>query len=179
MPDFCFNLAIYLCSFYRIHDSVKKEEACSDEEDDYGGSDFLCTVPPMFNVSLNLSDTFCLFLPQHPVGSPETEEETVPEGGGGRAGGQIFIKTLTGKTITLETEPGDSIETIKQKICDKEGILSKISLPHRRAHCAPSPMPAPLSLTLPLTHPPHTNGYTTYLTSIFFSVQAFLLISRG
>jgi len=35
---------------------------------------------------------------------------------------QIFIKFLTGKTITLEVEPSDSIEKIKQKIQDKEGI---------------------------------------------------------
>jgi ubiquitin len=35
---------------------------------------------------------------------------------------QIFVKTLTGKTITLETEPSDAIENIKQKIQDKEGI---------------------------------------------------------
>ena len=35
---------------------------------------------------------------------------------------QIFVKTLTGKTITLEVEPNDSIENIKQKIQEKEGI---------------------------------------------------------
>eukprot|EP01119_Soliformovum_irregulare_P002190 TRINITY_DN1241_c0_g3_i1.p1 TRINITY_DN1241_c0_g3~~TRINITY_DN1241_c0_g3_i1.p1 ORF type:complete len:820 (+),score=318.49 TRINITY_DN1241_c0_g3_i1:83-2542(+) len=35
---------------------------------------------------------------------------------------QIFIKTLTGKTVTLETNPSDPISTIKQKIQDKEGI---------------------------------------------------------
>lgn len=33
----------------------------------------------------------------------------------------IFIKTLTGKTITLEVEPGDTIENVKQKIQNAEG----------------------------------------------------------
>ena len=35
---------------------------------------------------------------------------------------QIFVKTLTGKTITLEVEPSATIENAKVKIQDKEGI---------------------------------------------------------
>lgn len=35
---------------------------------------------------------------------------------------EIYVKTLTGKTITLAVKPGDTIASVKQQIQDREGI---------------------------------------------------------
>merc|ERR1712167_9385 len=37
---------------------------------------------------------------------------------------QIFVKTITGKTMALDVNPSDDVRSIKQKIQDKEGIPS-------------------------------------------------------
>lgn len=46
-----------------------------------------------------------------------------------RGGMQLFVKTLTGKTVTVDVEPGDSIETLKHKIQEKEVSQLYICIP--------------------------------------------------
>ncbi|CAF0726044.1 unnamed protein product [Adineta steineri] len=55
------------------------------------------------------------------TGRDTEKEECISESSGG-GGMQVFIKTLTGKTITLEVSASDTIAMVKTKIQDKEGI---------------------------------------------------------
>jgi ubiquitin len=58
------------------------------------------------------------FLPNNNVPLVRSMESVL----GMRGGMQLFVKTLTGKTVSIEVEEGESIEDVKAKIAEKEGI---------------------------------------------------------
>ena len=92
------------CRVYKIKEKIQAKEGIpSDQQRLIFAGTQLENRKKMSNYGIGRDDTLSLVLRL-------------------RGGMQTFIKTLTGKTITLDVEPSDTIENVKAKIQDKEGI---------------------------------------------------------
>merc|ERR1712070_754759 len=85
----------------------------------------LRSAPNMRFPHTTLGSLFAAALPSHEICfrlPTESELERMREESATYRSMQIFVKTLTGKTVTLEVTGTDTIEAVKAKIQDKEGI---------------------------------------------------------
>lgn len=81
-------------------------------------------ISSMALLAMSVEGKFHASLPTT-FGRPSTSSSSVTTSavlGVPRGGMQLFVKTLTGKTVSIEIEEGESIEEVKAKISEKEGI---------------------------------------------------------